>query len=186
MDEEEKSLQVREQNEVQQFNPEQDLARAQRAASALMQVVEMTKPLKLNGQTYLYFEHWQTIAKFFNCSVGTHSTDEILREGKNWGFDAKANLYNKDGVIVGGAEASCMRDEKTWASKPDFQLKSMAQTRAMAKALRSYFGFVAVLAGIEATPAEEMDDVKPHIPINQQPPQQLQVAQWQVKSKRII
>jgi len=143
------------------FNPEEDLARAQRASKALMQVIEITKPLKMNGKTYLYFEHWQTVAQFFGHSVGIDNTVEILKDGKNNGYIAKSLLYNKDGVVVGGAEASCVRDEKSWLSKPDFQLRSMAQTRAMAKALRSRFGFVAVLAGLEATPAEEMDGVKP-------------------------
>lgn len=143
------------------FNPEEDLARAQRASKALMEVIKVTSPLKMNGKTYLYFEHWQTVAQFFGHSVGIDNTVEILKDGKNNGYIAKSLLYNKDGVIVGGAEASCVRDEKQWVTKPDFQLRSMAQTRAMAKALRSRFGFVAVLAGLEATPAEEMDGVKP-------------------------
>lgn len=151
------------------FNPEEDLARAQRASKALMEVIKVTSPLKMNGKTYLYFEHWQTVAQFFGHSVGIDNTVEILKDGKNNGYIAKSLLYNKDGVIVGGAEASCVRDEKQWVTKPDFQLRSMAQTRAMAKALRSRFGFVAVLAGLEATPAEEMDGVKPVATLAGQP-----------------
>jgi len=42
---------------------------------------------------------------------------------------------------------------------PLFQLESMSQTRAQAKALRSCFAWVVVLAGFAATPAEEMDGV---------------------------
>jgi hypothetical protein len=40
--------------------------------------------------------------------------------------------------------------------KPLFQLRSMAETRAEAKVLKSIFGFVVVLAGFKPTPAEEM------------------------------
>lgn len=40
---------------------------------------------------------------------------------------------------------------------PLFQLRSMAQTRACAKALRLAYGWVVVLAGYKATPAEELD-----------------------------
>lgn len=145
----------------QKFNPELDVEYAKRAAKALMAVLDVSKPLIMNGKKYLYVEMWQTIAQFFNTTVGTESTTEILKDDKNWGYIAKSLLYNKDGVVVGGAEASCSRDERNWTDKPDFQLRSMAQTRAMAKALRSRFGFVAVLAGVEATPAEEMDGVKP-------------------------
>lgn len=40
---------------------------------------------------------------------------------------------------------------------PLFQLKSMAQTRACAKALRNVLAWVVVLAGYRPTPAEELD-----------------------------
>ena len=76
---------------------------------------------------------------------------------------------------MGAAEAECNSVEANWRNKPDFQIRSMAQTRAMAKALRSKYGFVAVLAGAEATPAEEMEPPKGHwepskpIPQNSKP-----------------
>ncbi len=140
------------------FNPEADIEKASRAAKALMAVVKATKPLTMNGKKYLYFEHWQTIGQFFNHTVGIEWTKEIKEGDIFTGYEAKAVLYNKDGIIVGGAEASCTIDEKNWNGKPKFQLKSMAQTRAMSKALRSRFGFVPVLEGFQATPAEEMID----------------------------
>jgi hypothetical protein len=54
----------------------------------------------------------------------------------------------------------CLNDEPNWRNKPLFQLKSMAQTRALAKALRNVMAWVVVLAGYSPTPAEEMDDVQ--------------------------
>lgn len=153
-----KAIVAQESTDLQVFDPEKDVERARKAAKALMGIIEQ-KPKKvvMNGETYLEFEDWQTIAQFFNHTVGTDKTEEVLKEGKNWGWQAKSLLYNRDGVVIGGAEASCLRDEPNWTSKPSFQLKSMAQTRAMAKALRSRFGFVAVLAGFKATPAEELN-----------------------------
>jgi hypothetical protein len=53
-----------------------------------------------------------------------------------------------------------MDDESKWSDKPLYQLRSMAQTRAQAKALRGVLAWVAVLAGYNPTPAEEMDGVK--------------------------
>ena len=44
-------------------------------------------------------------------------------------------------------------------SVPLFQLSSMAQTRACAKALRNVLSWVAVLAGYRPTPAEEIADI---------------------------
>jgi hypothetical protein len=143
---------VASENKIVNFDPEADVERAKIAAKALMKVIDITKPLIMNGKRYLYFEHWQTVAKFFNSTVGIDRTEQTEK-----GYIAKAVVYNKEGVIIGGAEASCMQDELNWKTKPDFQLRSMAQTRAMAKALRSIYGFVAVLAGVEATPAEEIN-----------------------------
>lgn len=144
---------------MQVFDPQRDIDQATVAAKALMSVMKQ-KPKKviMNGEQYLEFEDWQTIGQFFQTTVGTDWTKEIVKDGKVYGYEAKSNLYNKDGLIIGGSEASCNRDELNWKVKPDFQLKSMAQTRANAKALRSRFGFVAVLGGFRPTPAEEIDD----------------------------
>src|SRR5882724_1374050 len=125
---------------VKQFDPEGDIERAAKAAKALMAVVEQSKPIELNGKKYLTFEHWQTIGQFFNHTVGIEWTKPIMEGDKFAGYEAKSLLY-ADGKIVGGAEAACMNDERNWSNKPKFQLRSMAQTRAMAKALRSRFGF---------------------------------------------
>lgn len=144
---------------ISNFDPQKQVEQAKIAAQALMSVInQKAKPVKFNGEQYLEFEDWQTIAQFYNHTVGIEKTEQIEEDGKIIGFVAKATLFH-NGVTVGGAEAACMKDEPNWKSKPLFQLRSMAQTRAMAKALRSRFGFVAVLAGFKPTPAEEMQDV---------------------------
>ena len=43
-----------------------------------------------------------------------------------------------------------------WSGRDDYALRSMAQTRAVSKALRLPLGFIVALAGYEATPADEM------------------------------
>jgi hypothetical protein len=55
---------------------------------------------------------------------------------------------------TGGYEREKVQTGET--TKPLFQLRSMAQTRAEAKALKQVFSWVVVLAGYKATPAEEM------------------------------
>ena len=117
------------------------------------------KKVVINGEKYLEYEDWQTIGRFYRITVGTDWTREVKDEkGNIRGFEAKSSVYY-NGTVIGGAEASCLRDESKWTGKPDFQLKSMAQTRACAKGLRNVLGFVPVLAGYKATPAEEMTDV---------------------------
>jgi len=144
------------------LDPDVQTEHAIKAAKALTALINNSSnpPVDIQGNKYLLFEHWQTLARFFNLSVGSSGTEVIMRDGKFHGYDAKAVVYDVNGVIIGSAEASCMVDEKNWKSSPEFQLKSMAQTRANAKALRNVLGWVAVLDGYKTTPAEEMDGVK--------------------------
>jgi hypothetical protein len=133
------------------------LAEAQRAAKALQEVIE-SKPdkVRFNGKTYLTFEDWQTVGRFYGIAAKVVSTT-LVEYGDIMGFEARAVAVRTDtGLEISGAEAMCLKDEQNWKSKPMFQLKSMAQTRACAKALRNVLAFVPVLAGYEPTPAEEM------------------------------
>jgi len=101
------------------------------------------------------------LARFFNLTVGTEKTFRVEQNGAFKGYNARAIVYSQQGTIIGSAEASCFNDEQKWISKPEFQLKSMAQTRACAKALRNVLAWVVVLEGFSPTPAEEMDSVNP-------------------------
>lgn len=141
------------------FQPDQVVEQARVAAQTLKKVID-SKPKKvlINGEQYLEFEDWQTLGRFYGYTVAATETSEIWREGKLIGFSAKAVVY-QNGAVVSNAEASCMRDEANWKTRPEFMLKSMAQTRACAKALRNVLAWVAVLAGYRPTPAEEMEGV---------------------------
>jgi len=128
------------------------------AAAELTKIVSSReKKLVMAGKQYLFFEDWQTIGKFYGVTAKVVYTEELKDEGKLIGFLAKAVAIH-DNQEVSGADAECTYDEPNWQSKPRFQLRSMAQTRACAKALRNCLGWVAVLAGYEATPAEEISD----------------------------
>jgi hypothetical protein len=141
------------------FNPAIVVSQATEAANALADVLKKKKkPVMINGEQYLEYEDWQTLARFYGFTVETGQCEEVWRDGKLVGYNAKSNVY-QNGVRAGGAEASCMRDEPKWSKSPEFQLKSMAQTRAGSKGLRNVLAFVAVLAGYKPTPAEEMDGV---------------------------
>ena len=54
---------------------------------------------------------------------------------------------------------------------PSFQLRSMAQTRACAKAFRNVLAWVVVLAGYKPTPAEEMQGIIEAEPIEPTEPE---------------
>lgn len=144
-------------------DPEAQLEYAQKAARALMKRVEAKKrKVIMNGRQYLEFGDWQTLGRFFGATVGIERSSVVERSGILVGYEARAIVY-QHGAIISSAEALCLRSEKNWAKRDEYAIKSMAQTRASAKALRNAFGWVAELAGYASTPADEMDadDDKP-------------------------
>jgi len=142
--------------------PDVVLKEAQKAAKALAKVIE-AKPKKVvfNGKTYLQFEDWQTLGRFYGVTAVSLSTKYVeYGEGdfKVCGFEARADaLLVSSNQVISSAEAMCLNDEPSWSRKPLFQLKSIAQTRACAKALRNVLAWVVVLAGYAPCPAEEIE-----------------------------
>lgn len=154
-----------------QRTPDLVLEEATRAAKALAQVIEnKQKKVQFNGKTYLQFEDWQTLGRFYGVTAVCRETKYVNFGDDEFairGFEATADaLLVGTGQIISSAEALCLDDEQNWSRKPLFQLKSMAQTRACAKALRNVLAWVVVLAGYAPTPAEEMESetaAAPHV-----------------------
>lgn len=142
---------------------------AQNKADMLYNVVEKQHLYQeIRGKKYLQLEAWQTLGKFCNIT----GEIEWVKSVELWdarGFEARAVIkltevsideegttHIKVGDTIAAAESMCMNDEPNWQGKPIFQLKSMAQTRALSKAYRSCLSFIVALAGYAPTPAEEM------------------------------
>lgn len=146
--------------------PQAVVDEAKIAARVLTDIIEQKKkPVKFNGEQYLEFEDWQTIGKFYGLACRTldpepmeiRTDDGLTVVG---GAKARAEVVEvKSGRVIGTASAWCLRDEPNWKHKPWFQLASMAQTRAGARAMRNLLSWVVVLAGYKTTPAEEMTEV---------------------------
>ena len=152
-------------------SPEEILAEAQKAASALQRVVSTKrKPVIFKGEQYLEFEDWQTLGRFYGYTTLVEWTRPVeFEDGK--GFEARAIAIDKNGNTASAAEAMCLNDEPNWKDKPLFQLRSMAQTRACAKALRNILAWVVILAGYRPTPAEEIEAIQESEP-SETPPTQ--------------
>lgn len=144
---------------VLEGDPDVQLAFAMKAANALMKAVSQKKnPVMIRGEQYLEYGDWQTLARFFGATAAVEWTKPITDGPKVLGYEARATVLHQ-GMVISSAEAMCMRSEANWRSRDEFMLRSMAQTRAAAKALRNAYGWVAELAGMKSTPAEEMDSV---------------------------
>lgn len=135
------------------------LAEAQKAAAALHDVIaRKPKPVQINGETYLEYEDWATVGRFYGVTAGIEVEPEYVEIAGARGFKATA-IALRGGQVISRATAFCLNDEERWSKAPTYQIASMAQTRANAKVLRNVLSWVAVLAGYKPTPAEEMDGV---------------------------
>lgn len=158
--------------------PQEVVARAAKMAEALMDVVRHGRNLAVDikGRQYLRLEAWLTLAAFAQASVSVESVSP-LPEGR--GYEAWAVVTARDGRQLSRAQASCSRDEEAWADRPDYAVRSMAETRAAAKALRLAFAYVPVLAGYEPTPAEEVEGLQASQAPQSRAPQRPQAEQSQ-------
>lgn len=162
------------------IDPKAEVAFAAKCADALMEVISKKKDkLVIHGQQYMEFEDWQTIARFYQCTVSVEWVKPLTvtdNEGKTQfvGYEARAAVYDQAGIIRSAAEANCSIQEAKWRSRDRFQLKSMAQTRACSKALRNVFAWVVIMAGFKPTPAEEFPEYEepkePQNPLADLPP----------------
>src|SRR5262245_51610743 len=137
--------------------PAEVLEEARGAAQALQKIIaQKHRPVVFNGEQYLEFEDWQTVARFYGVTARVRETRLYEKEHIR-GYEASADaILISSGICISAAEAMCLSDEPNWSKKPLFQLRSMAQTRACAKAFGNLFSWVVVLAGYRPTPAEEM------------------------------
>lgn len=145
-----------------QRTPAEVVKQAQLAAKQLQNIVEQSKSfVVVNGKRHLYFEAWQTIGAFHGITADVEWTRQLTdKEGKILGYECRAVAHNPvTGIVLSHAEAECRYSEKNWAGRDHYALRSMVQTRAMAKALRNVLAWQVVLAGYKPTPAEEMEAI---------------------------
>jgi len=138
-------------------DPVEVVRKATDVAKALSSVLEQRKLYKtIQGRKHVLVEGWTLLGTM----LGVFPVVEWTRKTPE-GWEARVIARTMNGQTIGAAEASCSRDEKTWSTRDDYALRSMAQTRATAKALRGPLGFVVSLAGYEATPEAEMPPMPP-------------------------
>lgn len=139
-------------------DPAEVLKRAKETADALAPVIRKAgQVVSVQGKDYLTVEAWQTLGQ----QVGvTPVVTETRRVSDPDGWEARCEARTLDGRTIGAADSMCTRDEVRWKDSEDFEVRSMAQTRAMSRALASVLRFIPTLAGMGGTPAEEMGNAE--------------------------
>jgi hypothetical protein len=136
---------------------DQVIEQATKVARTLEQVVRQQGLIVRIGQSdYPRVEAWTFLGSLLGVFPVVEWTRPVLEDSIAVGWEARVEARTRAGEIVGAAEAECLRSERSWAKRDDYALRSMAQTRAVSKALRLPLGFVMQLAGFNPTPAEEM------------------------------
>jgi hypothetical protein len=135
---------------------------ARAAAIPLVDVIRKQKlSVKIGPSEHVRVEGWTLLGSMLGVFPVCEWTRPVERDGQHLGWEARVEARTRLGELVGAAESQCTKDEKTWANRDDYALRSMAQTRATSKALRQPLGFVMQLAGFNPTPAEEMPRDEP-------------------------
>jgi hypothetical protein len=149
-------------------NPGEVVERASGVARTLADVVHKQNLVVRIGQSnHVRVEGWTFLGSLLGVFPVVEWTRPVMDGDAKVGWEARVEARTRMGEIVGAGEAECLRSEKEWGPTPskgrprdDYALRSMAQTRAVSKALRMPLGFVMQLAGFNPTPAEEMPTVE--------------------------
>src|SRR5215469_6162092 len=161
--------------------PEAIVAEATLCADALLGAVRRNQwAQKFGNREHLFFEAWSFLAAMYRVTPRIKET-RLVQTGDVIGYEATAEAFHvPSGIVISSADAMCLNDEDNWSSRPEyewdaeqrkrvqvgekpvplFQLRSMAQTRAMSKALKGPFSWVVAMAGYAPTPAEEMRETR--------------------------
>lgn len=140
--------------------PREVVIDATEQAKLLMDIVESRQIYQeIEGKKYLEVEAWQTIGAFNRVHALTDFVNPMKEGDAITGYEAQVSLW-KDGERIGQGIMTCGLDEFPCRGK-EGQAKhkaarSAAQTWAESKAYRMNFAYIAVLAGYQPTPAEEM------------------------------
>jgi hypothetical protein len=141
-------------------DPEQAFTQAQRIVNVVAQ--RCTGPgylVNIRGKQYPKIEWWTTVSASLGLFPQVVFAQRLDRDDEI-AYEAKVAVYRQNQIVASG-EAMCSSKEERWSHADEYAIKSMAITRASGKAYRIPLSFLAVMAGLEATPAEEIPTAEP-------------------------
>ena len=141
-------------------DPEQAFVEAQRIVNVVAQ--RCTGPgylVNIRGKQYPKIEWWTTVSASLGLFPQVLFAQRLDRDDEI-AYEAKVAVYRQNQIVASG-EAMCSSKEERWSHADEYAIKSMAITRASGKAYRIPLSFLAVMAGLEATTAEEIPVAEP-------------------------
>ena len=136
-------------------DPEQAYQEAQRLVNVVAS--RCTGPgylVNIKGRNYPKIEWWSSVSASLGLFPRVVYSKRMDRDDEI-AYEAKVEVHRNGNVIASG-EAMCSNREERWKNADEFAIKSMSITRASGKCYRIPLSFLAVMAGLEVTSAEEM------------------------------
>jgi len=136
-------------------DPEQAYQEAQRLVNVVAS--RCTGPgylVDIKGRNYPKIEWWTSVSSSLGIFPRVLYSKRLDRDDEI-AYEAKVEVH-RNGQIIASGEAMCSNREERWRNADEYAIKSMSITRASGKAYRIPLSFLAVMAGLEVTPAEEM------------------------------
>lgn len=138
---------------------------AQDMAKLKNYVRENKLALEKDGRAYLRVEAWQYILALKGLSPSFESASEVYESVAPNGKKIRQYMVTtvcelkdkKTGTAISRATMMATNYEKFLKDKPLYATWGMSQTRALSRAVRNVYGYIAVGAGFEATPWEEIN-----------------------------
>ena len=109
----------------------------------------------IQGRKYPKVEWWTTVGMSLGLFPAEVVSERFDMEKNHYGYRSVVEVLHK-GQVVTRASAICTTEESAWGKRDEYAVKSMATTRATGKAYRIGLSGLAVLAGLEPTPADEI------------------------------
>ncbi len=134
-------------------------------AAQLCKDIVVATARQIQGRRYVQVEGWQAIAIAHGCVAQSGEVERVVPDegGQGGGYRAMGRVVRmSDGLVISQAEGFVGDDERMWNNRPVYARRAMAQTRSISRPCRSAFAHVVVMmqAGLQTTPAEEMDGVE--------------------------
>ena len=144
-----------------------NLENVQKLARGMLDFIKQTKlSVSIKNKQYIQVDGWQFLSISLNLTPIITEVQNLSNEIE-LKYRAECKLFNKE-ILVSTGIGICSNKELSKKQFDEYAICSMAQTRAIGKAYRNRFGFIAKLAGFEPTPADEMDEVFKENAINPQ------------------
>jgi len=108
----------------------------------------------INNRKYPKVEWWTTVATTLGLFPFVVYSKRLNREDEI-AYEARVEVRQGERVL-GAGEAMCSNKESRWANVDEYAIRSMSITRATGKSYRIPLSFLAVMAGLNPTNAEEV------------------------------